>query len=92
MAIIKYRVEATVRWVGECQEDSIEARWQYEEVKDMNKPGKLLTREEARERINELGLVIVHKTDDGTIWDEPDEPFWEQNNGFYSRKRKNNHN
>lgn len=85
MAIIKYRVEARVP--GDSDRDAIETVWQYEEITAPDKAGKLLSREEALERIREQGLVMVHKVVHGAIWDLPDEPFLEKYEGFYGRKR-----
>lgn len=47
----------------------------YEEVRNPNCPGRKLTREEAHERIKELGLVKVHHNRWGTIWDTPNQDF-----------------
>lgn len=89
MAIIKYRVEAgTAKSVRNSDKDVISSTWQYEEITAPDKAGKLLSREEALERIREQGLVMVHKMGHGAIWDLPDEPFLEKHEGFFSRRIK----
>ena len=61
MAIIKYRVEARGGLPSTSYEDgSVGSTWQYEEVYNPYKPGKLLTREQALEIIEENKLVLVH--------------------------------
>ena len=88
MAIIKYRVEAgTAKSVRNADKDVISSTWQYEEITAPDKAGKILSREEALERIRELGLVMVHKMGYGAIWDLPTEPFYDKYAGFFSRKR-----
>lgn len=43
----------------------------YEEVNNPNRPGIKMTREQAHERIRELGLIKVHHNRWGTVWDTP---------------------
>lgn len=47
----------------------------FEEVSDPRKKGKTLTKEEAKARIKELGLVKVYRDENGVIWDTPDKEF-----------------
>ena len=47
----------------------------FEEVVDPRKKGKILTKEDAKERIRELGLVKVHRDENGVIWDTPNKEF-----------------
>lgn len=47
----------------------------FEEVYDPRKKGKLLTKDEAKARIKELGLVKVYRDENGVIWDTPDKEF-----------------
>lgn len=47
----------------------------FEEVTDPRKKGKILTKDEAKVRIKELGLVKVHSDENGVIWDTPDKAF-----------------
>ena len=61
--------------------------WQYEETTAPDRKGKELTREEAAKRIKELGLVLVHKSVYGAVYDSPDEPLKEKYEGFYSRRK-----
>ena len=84
MAIIKYRVEAKA---GPRDMD-VGSRWQYEECYNPMKGGKLLTREEALKIIEEKGLVLVHHNMFGCVWDEPDEPMWQEYNGMFRLRRK----
>lgn len=84
MAIIKYRVEAKA---GMHRLDA-GSTWQYEEVKNPLQGGRLLTREEALKIIEERELVLVHQTIYGSVWDEPDEPMWQEYNGCFSRNRR----
>lgn len=91
MAIIKYRVEATVTRIDEDYDTNvIESAWQYEEVQSPEKVGKLLSREEALKRIEELGMIQVFTSPFGAVYDLPDEPFWEKYEGYYSRGRIRN--
>jgi hypothetical protein len=53
----------------------------YEIVEDPNKKGKVISKNEAMRLIKEQGLVKVHKSEDGTIWDYPNEPFLEKYKG-----------
>lgn len=85
MAIIKYRVEARMTDT-ESQEAVIESVWRYEEVHNPNKEGKELTRSEAVKAIKEQGLVKVHQTPYGAIWDTPDEPMWNRYHGKFFNK------
>lgn len=89
MAIIKYRVEATITHTNEGDEQNVVASsWQYEECYNPEIKGRLLTREEAQRRIREDGMVLVHSTPYGAVYDTPDEPFWEKHNGYYSRHKR----
>lgn len=47
----------------------------FEEVSDPRKKGKILTKDEAKARIKELGLVKVCRNENGVIWDTPDKAF-----------------
>lgn len=47
----------------------------FEEVSDPRKKGKILTKDEAKTRIKELGLVKVYRDENGVIWDTPDKEF-----------------
>lgn len=47
----------------------------FEEVSDPRKKGKILTKEDAKERIRELGLVKVYSDENGVIWDTPNKEF-----------------
>jgi hypothetical protein len=47
----------------------------FEEVADPRKKGKILTKDEAKARIKELGLVKVHSDENGVIWDTPSKDF-----------------
>ena len=91
MAIIKYRVEAPVTRRTDVNEDDniMASDWQYEEVFTPERTGRLLSREEAMQIIREKGLVLVHQTPFGSVYDTPDEPFWEKHNGYYSHKIRN---
>ena len=78
MAILKYQVRVVNR---RRREDSLDGRtiaygWQYEEVTNPHREGRILTREEAMEVIEEKGLVLVHQMGGCKIWDHPDEPMW----------------
>lgn len=89
MAIIKYRVEARGGLPSTSYEDgSVGSTWQYEEVYSPYKPGKLLTREQALEIIEENKLVLVHHNMFGCVWDEPHEPMWQEYNGCFGRKKR----
>lgn len=88
MAIIKYRIEATVTRTDEnADRNVIGCVWQYEEVTDPSRAGRLLTRAEAVEIIKARSLVKVYKDRNGVVWDEPDEPLLQEFGGFYSRRR-----
>lgn len=78
MAILKYQIEVVNRGRSEKSRDGrvLAYAWQYEEVTNPHREGKLLTREEAKEIIKEKGLVLVHKMGGNQIWDYPDEPMW----------------
>ena len=89
MAVIKYRVEARVTRTNESDDRNVMGVvWQYEEITAPDRKGKELTREEAAKRIKELGLVLVHKSVYGAVYDTPDEPFWEKHNGYYSQHKR----
>ena len=75
MAIIKYRVEA------KCD---IASEWQYEEVTDPRKNGRILTKDQAMKIIEERELVLVHQNKHGSIWDAPDEPMKQTYEGIYT--------
>lgn len=77
MAVIKYRegVPENRSEHDPKHEKEIGSVWKYEEVYDPALHGKDLTREEAIDLINEQGLVEVHRTSIGVIWDKPDEPM-----------------
>lgn len=47
----------------------------FEEVSDPRKKGKILSKDEAKARIKELGLVKVYRDENGVIWDTPDKAF-----------------
>lgn len=47
----------------------------FEEVYDPRKKGKILTKDEAKARIKELGLVKVYSDENGVIWDTIDHEF-----------------
>lgn len=47
----------------------------FEEVVDPRKKGKILSKEDAKERIRELGLVKVYSDENGVIWDTPNKEF-----------------
>lgn len=91
MAIIKYRVEAAVTHTdADYDQNVIESTWQYEEVFDPEKVGKLLSREEALRLIKEKGMIQVYTSPFGAVYDTPDEPFWEKHNGYYSQHKRRN--
>lgn len=48
----------------------------FEEVSDPRKKGKILSKDEAKARIKELGLVKVYRDENGVIWDTPDKEFF----------------
>ena len=77
MAVIKYRdsVSENKYEYDPHQDKEIGSTWRYEEVYNPKQSGKELTREEAIDLINEPGLVEVHRTPIGVIWDKPDEPM-----------------
>ena len=74
MAIIKYKET----FVGM-------ANVVYEEIETPFKKGKRMTKEEARMRIKELGLVKVYSDENGAIWDKEDEPLYKE---FHGQGRK----
>lgn len=87
MAIIKYRVEAQITRTGQSTDNNVMASvWQYEEVYNPFNPGKILTREQAKNMIDEMGLVKVHQNEHGVIWDEPDEPMLKKYGNTFSFK------
>lgn len=47
----------------------------FEEVSDPRKKGKILSKDEAKARIKELGLVKVCSNENGVIWDTPNKEF-----------------
>lgn len=47
----------------------------FEEVSDPRKKGKILSKDDAKARIKELGLVKVYRDENGVIWDTPDKTF-----------------
>lgn len=47
----------------------------FEEVADPRKKGKILSKDEAKARIKELGLVKVYRDENGVIWDTSDKEF-----------------
>lgn len=84
MAIIKYRIEARGALPTAAYDNgSLGSSWQYEEVYNPYKGGRLLTKEQAMDIIAERKLVVVHHNIYGTIWDEPDEPMWQEYNGCF---------
>lgn len=58
MAIIKYRVEARTH-DSDVRDAVIGSSWIYEEITSMEHAGKILTREEAHDRIKESKLILV---------------------------------
>ena len=87
MAIIKYRVEARTH-DSDVRDAVIGSSWVYEEITNMEHPGKILTREEALERIKENKLILVHSSPFGAVYDTPDEPFLDKYQGYFSRMKK----
>ena len=88
MAILKYQIEVVNR---SRREDSPDGRviaysWQYEEVTNPHREGRILTREEAIEAIREQGLVLVHQMG-GRIYDHPDEPMWQKDLARWVNKK-----
>lgn len=47
----------------------------FEEVTDPRKKGKILSKDEAKAKIKELGLVKVCRNKNGVIWDTPNKEF-----------------
>lgn len=85
MAIIKYRVEATVTRTDKNKERNVIASdWQYEEVYNPHKPGNIITKEKAMDIIEKRGLVEVCRNMHGVIWDRPDEPMLKKYEGTFS--------
>lgn len=74
MAIIKYKET----FVGM-------ANVVYEEIETPFKKGKRMTKEEAKTRIKELGLVKVYSDGNGVIWDKAEEPLYQE---FHGQGRK----
>ena len=88
MAIIKYRVEANITRTNDGDDCNVMGSvWQYEEIKAPDKKGKELSREQAMRRIKDDGLILVHKSKYGAVYDRPDEPLKEKYEGFYSRRK-----
>lgn len=56
----------------------------FEEVTDPRKKGKILSKDEAKELVKELGLVKVHSDENGVIWDTPDKAFLSEFEGIGS--------
>ena len=83
MAVIKYQIEAVNRREFKEENRTLAYAWQYEEIYNPHRQGRLLTREEAQEIIREKGLVLVHQMGGCKIWDQPDEPLWQEYNGTY---------
>lgn len=54
----------------------------FEEVTDPRKRGKILTKEEAKRRVEALGLVRVYRDENGVIWDTPDKAFFTEFEGM----------
>lgn len=48
----------------------------FEEVSDPHKKGKILSNDEAKARIKELGLVKAYQDENGIIWDTPEMDFF----------------
>ena len=76
MAIIKYK-ETFIRMTNVV----------YEEIDNPFKNGKRMTKEEARKRIKELGLIKVYSDDSGVIWDKAEEPLYQEFHGQGSKIR-----
>lgn len=87
MAIIKYRVEARTH-DSDVRDAVIVSSWVYEEITSMKHAGKILSREEALERIKENKLILVHSSPFGAVYDTPDEPFLNKYQGYFSRMKK----
>lgn len=87
MAIIKYRVEATVtRTDTNADRNVMGSIWQYEEIYHPGRKGRVLTREQALKMIEESGLVRVFSNKYGAVWDEPNEPMRMKFQGYFSSK------
>lgn len=54
----------------------------FEEVSDPRKKGKILSKDEAKARIKELGLVKVCHDESGVIWDTSDKAFFTEFEGM----------
>lgn len=54
----------------------------FEEVTDPRKKGKILSKDEAKVRIKQLGLVKVCRDENGVIWDTPDKEFFTEFEGI----------
>lgn len=54
----------------------------FEEVSDPRKKGKILSKDEAKARIKELGLVKVYRDENGVIWDTPKKEFFAEFEGM----------
>lgn len=54
----------------------------YEEVTIPYKIGRKFSKDEAKKRIREKGMIKVFSCEDGVVWDTPDEPFFRE----YNRK------
>ena len=88
MAVIRYRVEATVTRTYSSDDNVMGSTWQYEVCHTPAAQDRLITREEALRIIREEGLILVHQTPYGSIYDTPDEPLWEKHNGYYGRDKR----
>ena len=77
MAVMKYRDSVSENKYEDDphQDKEIGSAGRYEEVFNPKFQGRELTRDEAIDLINEQGLVEVHRTAIGVIWDKPDEPM-----------------
>ena len=53
----------------------------YEKVDDPRKKGKEISKEEAKKIVREEGLIVAYKDEDGTIWDTPDNEFYQMYKG-----------
>ena len=49
----------------------------YEKVDDPRKKGRIISKEDAKEMVQNEGLVIAYSDEDGTIWDTPDKEFYQ---------------
>lgn len=81
MAIIRYHIEAKAKT---RDAEVMASGWQYEEVSNPHKAGKLISKKEAQERIEAQGLILVYSDKNGAVWDSPDEPMLEKYGGTFS--------